>query len=95
MVAMLAAVLIAWLFFAACVGPLFWIESGGGRGLRVNASSALKTGGCLVLTQPSEPGHATDRPAHSKAYERWMIIPFVLVPLGFVFALFYWASFYD
>ena len=73
----------------------FRIESGGGRGLRVNASSALKTGDYLVLTQPSEPGHATDRPAHSKAYERWMIIPFVLVPLGFVFALFYWASFYD
>ena len=48
-----------------------------------------------MLTQPSEPAHATDRPAHSKAYERWMIVPFVLVPLGFVFALFYWASFYD
>ena len=49
----------------------------------------------LMLTQPSEPSHATDRPVHTKAYERWMILPFVLGPLAILFALFYWASFYD
>ena len=49
----------------------------------------------LVLTQPSEPSHATDRPVHTKAYERWMILPFVLGHLAILFALFYWASFYD
>jgi hypothetical protein len=49
----------------------------------------------LVLTLPSEPSHATDRPVHTKAYERWMALLFVLAPLAIALALFYWASFYD
>jgi hypothetical protein len=47
-----------------------------------------------LLEQPQrEPSHATNRPARSKAHERWMPLFFVLVPIAVALAIFYWAEF--
>jgi hypothetical protein len=48
-----------------------------------------------MLAEANEPNNATKPPRHSKVYERWMVLPFVLGPLAILFALLYWASFYD
>jgi hypothetical protein len=74
---------------------LIWIRLRGRCLASKETANSTKERDYLVLTQPSEPSHATDRPVHTKAYERWMILPFVLGPLAILFALFYWASFYD
>ena len=48
-----------------------------------------------MLAKPSELNNATKPPRHSKVYERWMAVLFVLGPVAILFALFYWSSFYD
>jgi hypothetical protein len=42
-----------------------------------------------MLTEPSELNNATKPPRHSKVYERWMALLFVLGTAGFAFTIFY------
>ena len=54
-----------------------------------------------MLTQPSEPAQlgepntATGRSTHSRTYERWMGLLFVLGTVGLIFAIFFVLSFFD
>jgi hypothetical protein len=45
-----------------------------------------------MLTQPNEPSGAMRRPIHSKAYQRWMALLFILLTAGVTFAIFYVLS---